>query len=141
MVKVPAHEPPDMGRLTPNFHVDEWQCNDGTPVPAKWYPRVKTLAEQLEVLRAELGDCAIKILSGYRTPKYNKKINGAPKSQHMYCRAADIRVKGHSAWQVADTVRRLIKEGKMMQGGVGEYASFVHYDIRGTAARWKGRGV
>jgi hypothetical protein len=26
----------------------------------------------------------------------------------------------------------------MLQGGLGLYDSFVHYDIRGTKARWNG---
>jgi uncharacterized protein YcbK (DUF882 family) len=26
----------------------------------------------------------------------------------------------------------------MKQGGVGKYSTFVHYDTRGTAARWSG---
>jgi hypothetical protein len=30
----------------------------------------------------------------------------------------------------------LIEEGKMKQGGLGLYSSFVHYDVRGTKARW-----
>jgi len=33
----------------------------------------------------------------------------------------------------------LIRAGKMKEGGVGLYVSqgFVHYDIRGTRARWR----
>jgi len=140
-IRNPGYEPSDMGQLTPSFHVAEWRCRDGTDVPAEWYSRVRELAEQLEELRAELGDRGIRIISGYRTPEYNKRIHGAPKSQHLQCRAADIRVVGVAPWQVAKTIETLIKAGRMKQGGLGEYASFVHYDTRGIRARWKGRGV
>ena len=40
--------------------------------------------------------------------------------------------------EVHATVIKLIKAGKMKQGGVGKYSTFVHYDTRGTAARWSG---
>jgi len=29
-----------------------------------------------------------------------------------------------------------ISNGEMLQGGLGLYDTFVHYDIRGTKARW-----
>jgi len=102
---------------------------------------VQKLAEALEVLRAELGDSQIQIISGYRTPEYNLKVGGAAKSQHMQARAADIRVRGFSPWQVHATIERLIKADEMPEGGLGLYKTFIHYDIRGKHARWKGQGV
>ena len=35
-----------------------------------------------------------------------------------------------------DTIERLIREGKMEDGGMGRYSTFVHYDVRGSRARW-----
>ena len=34
------------------------------------------------------------------------------------------------------TLAKLISEGKMHNGGVGLYNTFVHYDIRATPTRW-----
>ena len=34
---------------------------------------------------------------------------------------------------------QLIKEGKMKEGGIGIYSTFVHYDVRGWKARWDRR--
>ena len=55
-------------------------------------------------------------------------------------RAADIVVKGMSPLAVHTTIELLIEKGDMLQGGLGLYEKkgFVHYDIRGTKARWDG---
>ena len=81
------------------------------------------------------------IISGYRTPKYNRKINGARKSQHMKAKAADIVVKNLKPIELRKIIIGLIKEEKIKKGGVGLYNSFVHYDTRGWNARWKGKGI
>lgn len=123
-------------KLTPHFSLSEFACRDGTPVPTRWHARVRCLAEQLEVLRAELGGKPIKITSGYRPPAYNRSVGGGKRSQHLVARAADIKVRGVTARKVHATVLRLIRDGRMHNGGVGRYSSFVHYDIRPKPARW-----
>ena len=55
--------------------------------------------------------------------------------------AADIKVKGYEPREVHRIIERLIAEGKMAEGGLGLYETFVHYDVRGRRARWYGRGV
>ena len=47
-----------------------------------------------------------------------------------------INVKGYTPRQLSVVIERLIKEGKMKQGGIGVYPNFLHYDIRGKKARW-----
>ncbi len=42
----------------------------------------------LDPLREKTG--RIKITSGYRSPEYNKKVGGSPKSQHVYGMAVDL---------------------------------------------------
>lgn len=66
------------------------------------------------------------VTSGYRSPSYNRKVNGAKKSQHMYCAAADVQVPGVSKWELAKFVRAM--PGR---GGVGTYChtESVHIDI------------
>jgi uncharacterized protein YcbK (DUF882 family) len=50
--------------------------------------------------------------------------------------AADIKVKGLTPLEVYNAIEKLIADGKMKQGGLGLYRSWVHYDIRGVKARW-----
>jgi len=50
--------------------------------------------------------------------------------------AADISVKDTTPEKVANTISYLIKQGKMKEGGIGLYSSFVHYDIQGKKVRW-----
>lgn len=120
--------------------MSEFKCKDGSDVPDSMLDNVKLLAKNLQVLRDEIGK-PIRVISGYRSPKYNRKIGGARKSQHMTAKAADIKIKGMTPAEVKSTIVRLIKEGKMMSGGIGLYRTFTHYDVRGRNARWYGRGV
>lgn len=122
-------------RLTANFSLDEFKCNDGTQVPEHLMDNVIALAEALQVLRDEIG-LPIHINSAYRTPAYNLSVGGSKRSQHLVAKAADIVARGMSPTEVREIIERLISEGKMPQGGLGKYDSFTHYDIRGTKARW-----
>lgn len=123
------------GQLTTNFHIREFKCKDGTKVPDELFDNVKLLAEQLQALRDHIG-IPIHLNSAYRTEAYNERIGGSPKSQHKLAKAADMVTAKYTPKQLAAIIKKLIKQGKMMQGGVGVYPSFVHYDIRGTEARW-----
>jgi len=122
-------------QLTENFKSTEFKCKDGTEVPPEYMDNVQELADNLQVLRDAIGK-PVYIMSGYRTVEYNERCGGAPKTQHLYAKAADIQISGMAPNDVQDEVLRLINEGKMKQGGVGIYPTFVHYDIRGTKARW-----
>lgn len=128
------------GQLTPNFKVSEFKCKDGTEVPEEFLGNVQKLAENLQVLRDFIQKPII-VISGYRSPKYNRKIDGARKSQHLKATAGDIIVPGMHPDVVRDAIIKLIKEGKMAKGGVGRYTTFTHYDVRGWNARWSGSGV
>jgi uncharacterized protein YcbK (DUF882 family) len=101
---------------------------------------VSLLCENLQVLRDHI-EKPIRVISGYRSPKYNRRIGGARRSQHMLAKAADIKISGMTPSEVKQVILELIKEGKMMSGGVGLYKTFTHYDVRGRNARWHGKGV
>lgn len=122
-------------KLTKNFNREEFDCRDGTKVPPELMPNVQDLANNLQVLRDDIGE-PIHVNSGYRTPAYNKKIGGAPKSQHTKAKAGDITAKSFTPKQLAARIEKLIAAGKMKQGGIGIYPGFTHYDVRGTKARW-----
>ena len=119
-----------------NFDISEFNCNDGTPVPPEYYANVQELMNNLEILREELDGNGIRVNSGYRTPTYNASVGGASNSQHKYGKAGDIVVSNYSPGLVHTTIARLIKEGRMKEGGLGKYNSFTHYDVRGSKARW-----
>jgi len=122
-------------QLSKNFALQEFACKDGTPVPEELTGNAKELADNLQVLRDEIGE-PLHINSGYRTIAHNKTVGGKPNSQHLLAKAADITAKNYSPKQLAAKIEVLIKLGKMKQGGIGIYAGFVHYDIRGRKARW-----
>lgn len=125
----------NMAKLTANFDSAEFDCRDGTKVPAELKENVKELADNLQILRDEIGE-PIHINSAYRHEAYNKKIGGVKSSQHIKAKAADITAKSYTPKKLAAVIERLIKEERMKQGGIGIYPGFTHYDIRGTKSRW-----
>lgn len=122
-------------QLTTNFNLSEFDCRDGTPVPETLIPNALKLAEQLQILRDNLGE-AVHINSAYRTEAYNKKVGGKPASQHLLAKAADITVKSKTPKQLAACIEKLISAGTLKFGGMGVYPGFVHVDIRKGYARW-----
>jgi uncharacterized protein YcbK (DUF882 family) len=54
----------------------------------------------------------------------------------MKAMAGDLTTKSKTPKQLAAIIEKLIAEKKMKQGGLGIYPGFVHYDVRGTKARW-----
>lgn len=125
-------------KLTNNFSLHEFDCKDGTPVPAEYLQNVTELAKNLQVLRDNIGVPVRITGSGYRTPEHNAKVGGAKHSQHLFAKASDINADGLTPKQLHAKIEELIAKGKMKEGGLGLYKSFVHYDIRGTKARWNG---
>jgi uncharacterized protein YcbK (DUF882 family) len=124
-----------MAKITNNFSLQEFNSKCRRPIPNRVLPNIIELAKNLQVLRDAVGK-SITITSGYRSPEHNAKIKGAKNSQHITGMAADIKVKGMTPKEVALVIEGLIEQGKMKQGGIGIYPSWVHYDIRGTKARW-----
>lgn len=124
--------------ITPNFSIEEFKCKDGTPYPDKWVSdRLKPLCEALEIIRKTI-ETPIHISSGYRSPEHNKKVSLATKSEHVEGRAVDIVTRTLSPLKLYNTIEKLISDNKIPQGGLGLYRSWVHYDIRGVKARWRG---
>jgi Peptidase M15 len=103
------------------------------------------------------------VMSGYRTPFYNHAIGDVLYSMHQWGSAADVFVDTHKKGVMDDLTRdghvdlqdskflydaierMLAQPGfQRFQGGMGYYPAtaahppFVHVDVRGTKARWKG---
>lgn len=110
----------DFGKVSEHFKAKEFQCKDKT----EGLLVANELIETLEEIRKHFNAPVI-INSGYRTPSWNSKVNGAPNSYHCKGMAADIVVKGHSSQEVAKYADKIMK-----QGGVIRYTNFVHIDVR-----------
>lgn len=121
--------------LTKNFSKKEFDSKDGAKMPDNILVNVAKLACNLQRLRDKL-EKPILINSGYRSKSHNINVGGSPNSQHLLGKAADIRVNGMTSGQIANEIEKLILKGEMLQGGLGIYDTFVHYDIRKKKARW-----
>jgi uncharacterized protein YcbK (DUF882 family) len=125
-----------MTKLTEHFNLEEFACHSGEPVPTRFIKNVLRLADQLEEIRELIGNRPIKILSGYRSEAWNEKVKGAKHSQHLTASAADIVVEGMHPIDLANEIRHFMQMGMIIEGGLGIYNNWVHYDIRGTETIW-----
>lgn len=116
-------------KLSANFKVKEFACTDASdPIFID-----TELVNVLQKIRNHFGK-AVTITSAYRTPGKNKAVGGQTYSQHLYGKAADIKVKGVSPKKVSAYAEKLLPKS----GGIGTYGTFTHIDVRTTKARWKG---
>ena len=115
-------------KLSTNFRVREFACNDGTdPIFID-----SDLVAVLQKIRTHFGK-PVTITSAYRTPPHNSREGGTTYSQHLYGRAADIKISGVTPKKVADYAETLLSEG-----GIGIYNTFTHIDVRSVKSRWQG---
>ena len=121
-------------KLTTNFSLSEFNKRNYN-VPTDVLRNLIELAKNLQVLRDEVKK-PIKITSGYRPAELNAKVGGASKSRHITGQAADFKIEGYTPKQIAAIIEKLIAAGKMKEGGLGIYKTWIHYDNRGTKARW-----
>jgi hypothetical protein len=99
----------------------------GGPVPARIVKRnVRRMMWRLEAIRAKAGGKAIGINSGFRSIPYNKCINGASASQHLYGTAVDLRIV-----ETDNGLARAIAKRSQMEG-IGCYSQLTHnhFDLR-----------
>jgi uncharacterized protein YcbK (DUF882 family) len=124
-------------QVTKNFKLSELEFSD--PIPAEKIASATELLQNLQIIRDHF-QRPIVIISGYRSPERNAAVGGADKSQHLEAKAADIKIAGVPTEEIYNRIDKLISQGKIKQGGLGKYvkSGFVHYDVRGTKARWEG---
>jgi len=96
---------------------------------------VERLAEELQVIR-NVTESPITINSAYRCPAHNKAVGGAKSSQHLLGKASDIVIQDHLPSDTHYLLESLMEDGVIINGGLGRYRTFTHYDIRGNKARW-----
>ena len=123
-------------KLTKNVSKSEFDCSCGCDMPLGVLHNVQKLANQLQILRDIIGT-PIQLNSGYRCDDYNDNVvKGAKNSQHKLGKASDIVIADMTPQETFELVDLLINEGELLQGGLSAYATFTHYDIRKTKARW-----
>lgn len=125
---LPPLEPVKQERLSQHFRRSEFACHCG----CGFDDVDPQLIAVLEVIRADLDDRPMTILSGCRCPEHNEAVGGARNSQHLYGKAADIKVEGVMATRVANVVDAIWPN----ELGLGRYGTFTHIDVRGGKARW-----
>lgn len=108
-------------KLGRHFKVKEFACKDGSQIVFI----DDYLYTILDILRHKIGKPVI-ITSGYRTPGWNEKCGGAKYSYHMRGMAADIRVNGMSAKEIANKLNAIVPD----ECGIIVYKSWVHFDVR-----------
>ncbi|MGB2769276.1 MAG: D-Ala-D-Ala carboxypeptidase family metallohydrolase [Candidatus Zixiibacteriota bacterium] len=152
--------------ISPHFKLKQFVCKQ-----EGGYPKYVVLLERL-LLKLELTlektnqkgyRCdTFEILSGYRTPYYNKNIGNVKYSRHVYGDAADIfidedpkdgimddlnrdgRIDFKDAGVIYDIIDQMYGKPwyERFLGGLGRYKKtprhgpFVHVDTRGFRARW-----
>jgi len=124
-----------MVKLTKNFSKSEFECKCGCSMPEPVFHNIQKLANQLQMVR-NFVETPITLTNAYRCPEHNAAIGSKPTSQHILGKAADIKIKKKSPEQVQIIIEAMIDHGQILQGGLGLYNTFVHYDIRKTRARW-----
>lgn len=112
-----------------HFKVREFACKDGSQVVFI----DDYLVTILDILRDKIKKPVI-VTSGYRTPWWNAKCDGAKYSYHMRGMAADIRVDGMSAKELAKKLDEIVPNGC----GIIVYKNWVHFDVRNGKKYRKG---
>ncbi len=152
-------------KLSPHFTLGQFQCKQAGDFP-KYLVVRPLMVDKLELLLADVNAAgyaasSFVIMSGYRTPWYNRAIGNVANSRHIYGGASDIYIDEDGDGVMDD----LNKDGKVnladarilytladqfvkrherrdLAGGVGLYKAnsahgpFVHVDVRGSRARW-----
>ena len=139
-----------MKQLTKNFNLSEflyskWFDKRTQALVIKMYNEtnsiqhnIQKLANQLQALRNELGVPVI-INIAYRPVFYELSKGRDGTSKHTKGEAGDIKAQGLKPKYVAAKIEQLISSGDMLQGGLGVYSTFVHYDIffdKTNVRRW-----
>ena len=130
-------------RLTKNFTLSEFvrprvfKHPEFTP---KVMSNLKELTADLQVLRDKLGR-PIRVTSGFRDSKHNRRAGGVSGSFHLSGKAADIVVSGMVPMEVYEVAKGLRDEKRVKISGFGVYKSFLHLDIGTDYFRLFGDGL
>ena len=88
----------------------------------------RRLVHALQELR-DMANAPITITSGVRCERWNEKVGGSERSQHLCGKAADIVIRDLHPLEMETLAEKVTK---FRQGGIGVYPSrgFIHVDVR-----------
>ena len=152
--------------IAPHFKLKQFLCKQSGDFP-KYLALSERLLLKLELILEKVNEKGYRcdtfhIMSGYRTPYYNKAIGNVKYSRHVYGGAADIfidvnpqdgmmddlngdgKCDRHDATVLYDLIDAMYEKPWYQRfiGGLGKYRKtashgpFVHVDVRGFRARW-----
>lgn len=153
-------------RISPHFRLGQFACKQSSRLPAFLALRERLILK-LELVLEKANEAGyacetFHIMSGYRTPFYNKLIGNVKQSAHQFGGAADIFIDndpvdgemddlnrdGRSDGEDSELLFKLVDAMSLNEfylpylGGVGKYSkneshgAFVHVDVRGFRAIW-----
>ena len=152
-------------RLTPHFTLRQFLCKQEADFP-KYLVIQEGLLVVLEGLLVDVRAAGFDVdtfgvISGYRTPYYNRRIGNVPYSRHVYGDGFDFfidedrdgrmdDIDGDGMRNQSDILRffDIVEafmerpENRRLIGGIGKYnktsrhGGFIHVDTRGYQARW-----
>jgi hypothetical protein len=151
-------------QITKHLHVGDFLNHDQPGVWPSYAAVNPKLLDKLELVIQEIArwhgdkavaDIELDVHSGFRAPEHNRKIRRAARdSQHQYGDAADVAIDANGDGKLTAIDSRMVGlaveivelKHPDLVGGLGVYTSghsstnYVHIDVRGRRARWRGRG-
>jgi hypothetical protein len=133
--------------MSPHFKLRQFLCKQESE-----YPKYVVVKESLLVLLEGLLGAVRErgypaktfgVISGYRTPWYNRMIENVANSRHVYGDAMDLYIDLNGDSRMDDLDGDGDQDGNsLLLGGVGRYrktrrhGGFIHVDTRGYIVRW-----
>ncbi len=151
-------------KVSPHFRLSQFLCKQTGSYP-KYVVLQTRLLDKLESLLSRANESGhacetLHVMSGYRTPYYNRTLGNVAYSRHQWGDAADIfidqsprdgvmddlnedgKVDQADSRILAELVQNMDASEHELKGGVGSYKStrshgpFVHVDARGVSRTW-----
>lgn len=152
-------------RISPHFRLKDFLCKQAGSFP-KYVVLQEKMLLKLEMMLEQVNQAGydarkLTIMSGYRTPFYNKAIGNVKFSRHQYGDACDVFVDNNNDYEMDDLNNdgnSNVKDARILYrivdglknetwyqsfiGGLGLYPktsnhpAFIHVDTRGYLARW-----
>jgi hypothetical protein len=149
--------------ITKHLRVGDFLNHDQQGVWPSYAAINPKLLDKLELVIAEIArwhgdkamDIEIDVHSGFRAPEHNRRVRrAASDSQHQYGDAADVAIDANGDGRITAIDSRMVAlaveivelKHPNLVGGLGIYTSghsstnYVHIDVRGRRARWRGGG-